>query len=178
MTFHGTTIEDAKIYLRGIADKGEKCPCCQQMVKFYRRTINSSMAFGLMVAHKYTREDHDKIFHVTDISKAIPECGALRGGGDWSKLRYWGLIDEVREETEDGNPHAGLWRITQKGRDFVQNNISVRKTKVVYDGKVIGEDGDLVGIAQALGNKFNYAELMKDYSKPPQPELFEEGATS
>ena len=51
--------------------------------------------------------------------------------------------------------------ITNEGRLFVQGEHQVRKLAVIYDGKCTGHEGPLIGIRDALGDRFDYPELMR-----------------
>lgn len=96
-----------------------------------------------------------------------------RGGSDWlhiptalparsreeGKLRYWGLIEESPIEREDGG-RAGWWRVTAAGTDFVLGRSTVQKYARIYDDRLLGLVGDWINIYDALGDKFNYDELM------------------
>lgn len=54
--------------------------------------------------------------------------------GQWDnfqKLKYWGLV-------ESKSPNSGVWRITEKGRDFLHAKIKVHKKVYTYRGVVEG----------------------------------------
>jgi len=82
------------------------------------------------------------------------------GGADFAKLRYWGLIMEL----ENDNPkkkNSGIWIITKKGGEFLKSGKQIPKYALIYNGKFLDFDGDeIITIQSALGNKFNYQELM------------------
>ena len=76
-----------------------------------------------------------------------------------SKLRYWGLTEEEHTLRPDGG-RAGWWRVTTKGETWVLNKALVPKYARIYDGRCLGLLGDPITIVDALGDKFNYRELM------------------
>lgn len=144
------TLEDAKNWLRQRVDEGERCPCCNQFAKVYRRSIHATMARTLVIAY---REHELDWFHLSTLTKSSGR------GGEESKLRYWGLLEEELERRPDGG-RSGWWRITPTGAAFVQGSIEIPKYARIYDGRCLGLDGDKVSIRDALGKKFNYDELM------------------
>jgi hypothetical protein len=169
-----TTIAQAKQYLADNNKTGVKCPCCDRLVKVYNRTITSAMAYGLILMHK--KGDND-FFHMEEYLKSIPNTpSSLRG--DVPKLRFWGMIQRMDEKREDGNPNNGFYKVTDQGRMFCKGEIKVISNLLIYQDKVIGHEGSMTTIQEALGNKFYYNELM-GYPPPPtddsnQTDLFGE----
>jgi hypothetical protein len=156
------TLGQASTMLRGRMDKGAPCPCCGQFAKIYRRKINSGMAYGMVLFFKKFGWDQQWV-HVPR------ETSLSRLGGDWAKLALWGLIEERGEVREDGGKHAGWWRITEAGVAWVSGRIRVPRFVNLYNGEVLGVDGDQVSIKDAIGDRFNYDELMKGVVLPPPP---------
>lgn len=144
------SLGQAKQWLRTRVEEGERCPCCGQMAKVYKRKINSGMAKALIVMYKHAGTDW---FY-------LPNIRSQWQGRDEAILRYFGLIEEATEKREDGG-RAGWWRVTEVGQAYVLNQTKTYKYARVYDGKCMGLVGDLVGIKEALGDKFDYAELMR-----------------
>lgn len=151
------TLKEAKDWLRARLDKGERCPCCNQLAKFYSRRIYSSMAAALI--YFYRSFDQTKFHHKSDLLKNKTLATTL-GGGDFAKLSYWGLIEEKPKGQDEDKRTSGYWKITQKGIDFVQAKLQIPSHVRIYDGKVFGFTGDKVLVTDCLGNRFSYAELM------------------
>lgn len=150
-TFAGNVLlVQAKAWLRAKIDEGARCPCCNQMAKVYKRKINSGMAKALIVMYKHAGTDW---FYLPDIRSRWQ-------GRDEAVLRYFGLIEEATERRDDGG-RAGWWRVTDVGQLYVLNRAQTYKYARVYDGKCLGLVGDLCGIKEALGDKFDYSELMR-----------------
>ena len=143
------TLEQGKNWLRARLDQGETCPLCHQHAKMYRRKINAGMAHSLIHIHRIAPTGG--WVHVHAIGARSREEG---------KLVYWGLAEEQTSVGLHGG-RAGYWRLTDKGRDFVKGKIKVPKYAKVYNGQCYGLEGDLVGIKESLGTKFNYDELMR-----------------
>lgn len=128
------------------------CPCCDSTLKIYQRSINATMARQLIKLSHFNGYTHT--------SHLIPS--GLPGSGDFTKLRYWGFIEEKSHDRKE-HPEkrsSGYWRITPDGLEFVNLRIKAQKYAHVYQGKVIDFSGDMVSILKCLGDKFNYSELM------------------
>lgn len=143
------TIQEAKQYLRQTFEKGSTCPCCGQGVKLYHRPIYFNQAFSLINLYKLG----PGYFHISAFSTG------RTGGGDFAKLRFWGLIAE-QPNTDDGKRTSGMWEITEKGINWVLGETTVQKYVDIYNQKPISFSSDQISIREALGNDFNYDELM------------------
>ena len=152
------TLEEAKIWLRERFGDGAQCPCCNQLVKRYKRKLNSFMALSLIKFYHYSvARPEVEWLHIKD----LVEIAA--GGGEFPRLRYWGLIEEQPGERPDGGKHRGFWRITENGKSFVRGTLEVPKYIYLYNQEIVSSQGDDPGkttVREALGSKFNYSELM------------------
>lgn len=143
-----TTLQQAKDWLRRRIDDGEHCPLCTQYAKVYKRKINSTMARALITLYRH------------DERPAFTHGPSLPGDThEISQLAWWGLIEEERVKRPDGG-RAGFWRLTDLGEEFVTGQTTVQKYARIYDSRCLGFEGDLVDIKAAVGDKFNYDELM------------------
>jgi hypothetical protein len=86
-------------------------------------------------------------------------------GGDLSKLRYWGLVVEFDATRDDGG-RPGLWRITDLGERFVLGRVTVPSHAVVFLARLLRLDGDDMTVRDALGERFDYDELMAERFAP------------
>jgi hypothetical protein len=144
------TLIEARDRLRANVDEGETCPCCGQFAKVYRRKIHTTMARDLLTAYRTARYEW---FH-------LPTLLGGRHQGDFPKLAHWQLIEEMPAQREDGSSRAGWWRLTPKGAAFARDLARVQKYARIYNGQLLGFDGDPVGIRDALGSRFSYNDLM------------------
>lgn len=145
------TLGEAKEWLRQRIAEGARCPCCTQFAKEYRRKLNSGMAFALVRMYQ---------LHGTSWQdKTITLKGAAAAARDESLLRHWGLLEEDKRTRADGG-HAGWWRVTDLGEQFIQGRVKVRSHVVLYDNRFRGLNGFEVTIEQCLGSRFSRAELM------------------
>lgn len=130
------------------------CPCCDKVLKIYKRSIHSAMAIALIRAYKMVGVERP--FH-----REILETDHRIGCNDFVKLAHWGLIREVPKDPKDtSKKNSGRWVITKKGEAFVHDNILVAKYCLIYNTQILGWDGNAVGIRECLGKNFNYNKLM------------------
>jgi hypothetical protein len=151
------TLGEARQHLRDHWEEGTPCPCCRQLVKQYKRKLNSAMAYGLILVSRAKADDG--WVHIERYFKSLNIPSSIRG--DMSKLKFWGLLEAKEGEREDGSTRLGFYRITDKGRQFVNGQISVQERVKLFNQKFYGFDGDEITIKQALGSKFDYNELME-----------------
>jgi len=150
------TLEQAKQQLRENWEKGLPCPCCTQFVKLYKRPIYGVLIYSLIKLHKLTEQKED-YYHITELT---PEKSS--GGGDFAKLLYWELIEEKpQDERTKEKRTSGYWKITEKGKLFVKNELAILSHVMLFDGKCYGFTGKEVTAKEVLGSKFNYEELMQ-----------------
>lgn len=170
--FHkaNASLEEAKVWLRERFGKGATCPCCNQFVKLYKRSFNYSMAVVLLLMERYYRRvgvSAEEWLHVPSyITEAVayhPRGAVAIRGGDWAKMKYWGLIEEKPETRDDGSPRAGFWRMTPLGRQFATRATTVPSHVYVYNGELFQKIvEDQITIDDALGTNFNYSEIMAE----------------
>lgn len=144
----GMTLGEARALLRTLVDDGARCPCCTQFAKVYRRKINSTNARSLITL--WRAGGADTFLHAPSLPGDTHEI---------SQMEWWGLIEEEKVLRPDGG-RAGWWKITPTGVAFVSDNLRLPKYALVYDGRCLGLRGDLTGIRDALGSRFDYRELM------------------
>jgi hypothetical protein len=143
-----STVKEVREYLNSNVAKGTTCPCCDQTVKMYPNKITGYMASILI---KYYKRGFEWV-HPIEEFKTI--------NGDYAKLRHWGLTEKSSEVSDPDKKSNGKWRITQKGVDFVEGNLKISQTAMLYNNKCWGFKGKHVSIREALGTKFNFQELM------------------
>ena len=152
--------------LRAVILDGTRCRCCRRRVQLYRRTLGAGMAVALLSFFRASENlpaHHDGFLHAEDTFKEDRRISSA-ARGDFTKLRHWGLIEKAEGEREDGSPRNGHYRMTERGRMFCQRRLHVRPAVYEYNGEVYpppaGADDTPVDIVDALGKRFDYAELM------------------
>ena len=145
------TIKEAKQFLTERYEEGVTCPCCKQHVKLYKRKLYSTQMHSLIRLVRFDQRVPG-YYHITKIS-------ATGHGGDFSKLEPFGLVvQQVNEDTKKKT--SGMWRPTKTGIDFVYGRVKLPAFAKIYNGKVREFATEMVDIRQALGEKFDYNELM------------------
>ena len=160
------TLEQVKAWVQANSAEGFTCPACLRFGKTYWRKLNSSMAYCLILIHKFYRDhsEYERRFihmngYIASLSNLPPRMkAAVRG--DFCKLRFWGFIEGKDEFREDGSERNGYWRITEAGHLFARGLTSAAARIQTYNDELLGMDDRRVTIQEALGKKFNYAELM------------------
>lgn len=163
------SLEDAKKWLRARFSKGATCPCCQQFVKLYKRSLSKSSAYVLLLIARYYNRigvKQDDWLHVPSYIAEVAVGNPRRAAavrGDWAKMKHWGLIEEKPDVRDDGSPRVGYWRMTQLGRQFVKREIKVPAHIFIYNGEPLQRAvEEMVTIDDALTVEFSYAEIMED----------------
>ncbi len=163
MSSDNQTVTQAQEWLASRIDDGAQCPCCDQRVQLYQRRIDSAMAFILVQMALYfvqpgaARTDH--WLHIPRFLERFKGRPDTRGG-DYAKMRFWGLITAKPEIRDDGSPRAGFWRITDFGHEFARGVLSAPRFAYTYNNHVVRFSVERTDIYRALGEKFDYAELV------------------
>jgi len=161
--YDSMAVPDARTVLgiRVRAGDAIECPVCGQTCKRYKRKLNSAMAACLVYMYRYFRRpDAETWLHVEKHIRSIPGL-PYSLTGDFPKLRFWDLICPMRAERDDQSDRVGYWRITEKGRAFVEGRTTVPRHVFIYGNVAEGFSADQTTIGDALGDRFNYAELMQ-----------------
>ena len=143
-------------YVTTNLDKGVVCPCCGQFAKRYRRSIHAQMAAWLICLVRVWEREQDWV----DV-KTLPARG-----GDYGKLVLWGLARLRPNPNDPSKRTSGLWLPTTTGVEFAHRRLRISKYVYVYNGAVDtragagGFDDPLIDVVEALGERFDYEELM------------------
>lgn len=143
---------------RIVPGEGFSCPACTQWVKLSVRTLDDGISKALILMY---RAGPDQFHHLPSLSGD--------SSGHTQKAFHFGLIEpDGRVHKRDSNPRNGKWRLTELGKKFVLGQASVQRWVVLYNTEKYASDGPLIDIHEAIGHKFNYAEMMgwRDESPP------------
>lgn len=145
------TIKDAKDALRAELIEGSHCPVCTRWAQLQKWQMTGRD--GKLLIQMY----NSKTEYIHIMKKLSPPDGR------YARMRFWGLI-EARGDVPKGDVKAsGFWKITDKGRQFVENRIRVPKKVKVFNNHSYGFiDDESVSIYEVLGKKFSYSELMSN----------------
>ena len=138
-----------------IEGDGGHCPCCDRWGKVYRRNLNAAMARGLIWLTKQP-DRGDGWVHVPSNAPAW-----MLRAQQLPTLHLWGLVEDFPKQTRLAS--SGLWRVTPLGIDFANNRTRVNKYVYVYNNTLLDKDGADISIIDALGDKYNYHEIMANF---------------
>ncbi len=150
------TVRQAQEQFRAELREGTVCPCCDRYGKIHRRKLNSGIARVLIGLYRLDRMAAGEWIHVPT------RIDYRSGGSDYGILEFWGLIERRGDVKEDGNPSSGYYRITPAGIAFAKREVKVVRHLSFYNDAIVEDDekSEDVDIREALGDKFNYEELM------------------
>ena len=143
-----------KMFEAAASKRGTRCPCCDRHLKVYRRPLNASQARYLIFMAQKSGEGNPWLHVEMDFRDV-----SIPSRGDYAKLRYWGLIEPKPGESDRGGRSNGYWRLTDKGRAFVNGEIAVPARIHLLNNRVVGWSEATTTIKQALGKRFDYAQL-------------------
>lgn len=149
------TLAEAIHEMRQKVEDGTRCPCCGRLVKLYRRKLHSEMAaFLCRLVRRYREEP--RYYSTRELCPALTKSST-----DGSYLVLWDLIERepIPGQNESGG-RAGMYRPTEHGMDFVSGRTTVKSHVLMLCGEPVGFSDDYIHIEAALGDRFNYAELM------------------
>lgn len=151
------TLEEAKQYIAENFITGTQCPCCTQMVRQYSYKLYDSSAAALIRLYNLTLFKGDGEFHVKDYAEATEH---YTRASHFAELRWWGLIEKMENPSKKA-PSAGYWYITEKGKQFVRNEIKVKESIKMFNNQFHGFEGNEISISEALGTKFDYNQIFQ-----------------
>lgn len=143
------TLAAARADVRDGREAGIICPCCDQVVKVYRRRLNAGMVRSL--GRMYAAGGITDYVHV-------PSLLGGRGGGEDARLSYWELTRESDGVRTDGG-RRGWWRVTVRGELFLRGAITVPERALVFNGRCLGLTGPPVRVNE-IDAGFDLRELM------------------
>jgi hypothetical protein len=137
---------------------GTTCPCCDRYAKLYKRKLNTGMVRTLVWL--YMRNAKFGAYAWIDVPRTAPR--RTLNSAETGKLAHWGLAENKPNEDDPSKKHTGFWRITRRGRRFVQGRIRIPSHVYLYDNERWGMTTETkVNIEDALGEPFDYQELME-----------------
>jgi hypothetical protein len=152
------TLDQAReeFFDKAVTTKGGTCECCERWGKVHKRPFNSGMALGIIWLVYTYRQTSAWINVPTTAPRAVVK------NREFDKLELWQLA--VRKANVDKTKRdSGLWAPTQLGCDFVDEKATVKSHVWLYNSRRMPPfkfSDDPRTIRGALGNKFDYQELM------------------
>lgn len=157
-----TTVGEVWDYLKLHKYDGCSCPVCFNFVFFRKLSYNSGMALTLIAAYKALKNDKcddQGWLHLEHYLADQPDFKRYIKGVH-GKNKYWGLLEQKPNLDDPSKNKIGYWRITPSGEAFVENAWTIPSYKIIYNDDIKADSDEFINISDALGTKFNYAELM------------------
>ena len=140
------TINEAKEYIiqkvRKIIDTGKNiecfCPCCNKKMVVKKIVFSRNFATYLKGFSDRAKTHLDEWVS----NREVDEMGG-RQNGDYANLRFWGLI-------ENSGVGRGNWRLTKKGRDFIEGTITIKNRITLLNGVPISQGGETITFEDAM----------------------------
>ena len=134
------------------------CPVCDQKCKIYKYKIDSGMSYSLLWMVKQTQGGW--IDMPKEATRTVLRC---RKHG---RMAHWGVVEAKPSEADTTKKDSGLWRPTSTGIDFAMRRITLPKYVWLYHNHVVQTSEEQTDIIEALGDNFDYSELMQATPMP------------
>jgi hypothetical protein len=155
------SIARAKLFEEAASKRGGICPCCDRFTKIYRRKYQSNQAQGLIWLYSeelHHRVDADGYIFVRENAPK----GIFLTSGTVSINAYWGLAEDKPNIDDPSKRTTGYWRLTARGRAFVEGRVLIESHVITYNAQVLErDDTEMIDISTGLGRPFHYQELMR-----------------
>ena len=151
-----TSLQEATDWVNSNKRKGCVCPCCNQIAKIYKRKLIVNYVLGLFYLYKlHKQHPQTEFFHISEIKVTNNYFSAF------AQLKCWELITEMDKPIDVKNKRtSGNWKLTEKGKLFVEGKIEVEQHVYMYNAEFLGYSDKKISIEEALGSRFNYTEMM------------------
>jgi len=120
-----------------------RCPLTGKAIRIYRHGLHQSQVNTL----RRLRNRSDKLRQTY-----LPlEVFTAARDGNLAKMVHWGLVEPLQKSAAyEGEQVGGMWRITPRGRDWLDGKIRVPRQVAILLGKCIGYVNalDLIGADQ------------------------------
>lgn len=135
-----------KDWAQKIEAKGGICPCCDRFgqVRMYRFTQTWALNLKWIADHGGS----DGWVNVQDTGPRL----VLRSK-NYAMIAFWDLI-------ESQSNRSGIWRVTQRGRDFISGAIKIPVKLFTYNNKFWGFSSEQTSFRGCFGKYFDFDEMM------------------
>lgn len=157
---NATTLAQAQKFLQEKAVTGAVCPCCRQSVKLQTKDFTPSMAYVLILLHRHFKTSPSWA-HVPTYLSEMTKLGSVVKGNDFSKLRFWGLLEEQPHPKKPKAVVPGFYRMTEKGHAFARGEIKVPTSVFLYNDAPRGFSPGDSTIRECLGSEYHYDDLIE-----------------
>lgn len=138
------TLNDSNNSVETLQTENKHCPHCGARLKEWWHVLTPGVVGALRkfatAVHRYNRNDINprKDLDGTDLELTKNE------DGNWSVLRYHGLVAHVRKP--DGTRKGGYWLLTRRGGQFLRNEIAIPRRVKSWRNRIVGYDQKFIRI--------------------------------
>ena len=101
-----------------------------------------------------------------DVRDILNSSAGGKNSSDGTYLRQWELIEGMPSEEDGSSRNSGVWRPTDQGIAFAERSVTVPKHIYLYNNRRLGFSNEQTDIIEALGDNFDYSELMQAAPAP------------
>jgi len=136
----------------------EVCKTCHNRIVTRSRPLNRAMGQFLVALYLYHRDG--TWAHVPTLAKRAKLTSIIQSR-EYMRLIYWKMIERRPIARDDGNPHAGYYRITSRGIRFIEGKIRVISRIIMRNHEFVEFDrrpgcAGMVTISEVLDMPFDY----------------------
>ena len=132
---------------------GGHCPVCDRWGRVYWRTINATMARGLIWFCQQPGDEQGWVYAPNG-----PKW--LLRSNQFPTLKNWGLLERRPNPDNPLVKHEGFWRPTALGRAFYMGKLRVPKRVATYNDTVVERSIEETDIVSCFDTLFDYSEVM------------------
>ena len=125
-----------------------RCFMCKRPLRAYCKSLDDRLIAELFEIAVFLRKKHRKTFHAKEIWQDHNKIA------DFQKLGYWDLIRKTRK--------GGFWKLTHKGKRFLNGRIQLPKRVWVFQNKVVLQEDEYVTI---VTTDPRWQEYRSDYTQ-------------
>jgi len=156
--FERQVLSDARTEFLDRIKAGAKvhCPVCEKFCTKYERKLNSQMAIFLIKLVRRWERGGGWI----DVKDLLHSTAGGKNSSDGTYLVQWDMIEAKASPNDPQHKESGIWRPTPHGVNFARNRVRAPRSVHLYNNHRLAYSPLTVNIVEALGEKFDYVELM------------------
>ena len=132
---------------RSIEAKGGHCPCCTRFGKVYKIKMSQHLALCLRWIYVHGEEGG-----WVDVQNKAPRW--MMKSKTYPLLEHWNLICSKEQR-------SGIWKATEKGREFTHGYRTVPAAVHIYDNRIWGFEATDTDFKGCFGKHFDFEEMME-----------------
>lgn len=152
-------LDFSKSFLDDLIARGDmECPCCKRKARVSPLKVHSTLAEMLCKLYRASIRINgvaDSYVHLTQFP-----ASKTTSGRDFSIVHHWGIAEPMKASPDENKRSSGMWRLTQKGVEFVNGRLAIPRNAFVFDNRVVDYSQENVTIHTALGDDFDWFELI------------------